>query len=467
MAKVTIIGAGSVIFSMTLVRDFCVTPGLAGTTLTLMDIDPARLQRVYQLASRYVAETQARIKLEMTTDRRQALRGSDFVINTAKVGGYSGMEAEREIAEQRGYYRGVDDPVCDYYGGFAAYHQLAFFTDVARDMEQICPDAWYLQVSNPVFEGTTLVGRESKLKVVGFCHGFNEHREIARVLGLDPSALDVQVAGFNHAIFLTRFRHRGQDAYPLLDEWIERKAEEYWQSPEYLYDPWRTQLSRAAVEMYRLYGLFPIGDAVRAVSPWWFNRDLRSRQWWYPAGGPDSEVGWTFHLHRLQRGLETMQRLYQNPEASLVREFPPEPSGEVIVPFIDAVVNSRPARLVLNVPNQGAIPGIPDDVFVEVHVTVAGPRVERERVEPLPERLMLYVLIPRWLRMERILQAFRRRDLTSLFLSLMDDHRSTSVEQVKGLMEDILSRPWNTELRAHYEAGGAPAASADGARRIA
>ncbi|WP_324716797.1 alpha-glucosidase/alpha-galactosidase [Carboxydochorda subterranea] len=453
MAKVAIVGAGSVIFSMRLVRDFCVTPGLAGTTLALMDISEERLQRIYDLASRYVAETGARLRLEKTTHRREALEGSDFVINTVKVGGYAGMEAERAIAERHGYYRGIDDPVSDYYGGFAAYHQLAFFLEVAREMEAVCPDAWYLQVANPVFEGSTLVGRESKLKVVGFCHGFNEYEEIVRALELDPAGVEVQVAGFNHAIFLTRFRYRGEDAYPLLDEWIRSKAEAYWESPAYLYEPWATQMSPAAVEMYRLYGLFPIGDTVRSVSPWWWHRDLQAKRRWFPAGGPDSEVGWTFHLNRLQRGLETIRAAAANPEVSLTREFPPAPSGEAIVPFIDAVVNDKPARLVINIPNQGAIAGIPDDVFVEVAATVRGLRIEREPVDRLPRRLLLHVLLPRWLRMERVVQAFREGDRTSLFLALMDDPRSSTPQQAEGLIEEILAAPWNARLKEHYRAG--------------
>ena len=450
MVKVSIIGAGSVIFSTRLVRDFCVTESLSGTTIALMDIDEERLEVVYELASRYVRETGAKITLEKTTDRRKALEGSHFVINTVKVGGYRGMEAEREIAERYGYYRGIDDRVCDYYGGIAAYHQLAFFLELARDVERICPEAWYLQVSNPVFEGTTLVSRETKLKVVGFCHGFNEYKDMVRVLRLDPDDVYVQVAGFNHTIFLTRFLYRGEDAYPRLDEWIEKESSEYWKSEEYLYEPWNTQMSPAAVEIYRLYGLFPIDDTVRTASPWWFHSDLRTKMKWFPAGGPDSEVGWTMHLNRLQRGLSRMYRIAQDPTISVTKEFPPAPSGEFIVPFIDAVVNDKGTRLVLNVPNQGTIAGIPDDVAVEIPVVVRRGTIEREPIERLPSRLMLYVLIPRWLRMERTLQAFKEGDRKSLVLMLMDDPRTASFEQASELIDELLRMPWNSEAEKHY-----------------
>ncbi|HEY8426518.1 MAG TPA: alpha-glucosidase/alpha-galactosidase [Limnochordales bacterium] len=450
MAKVTVIGAGSVVFSMRLIQDLCLTESLGGSTITFMDIDERRLDMVYELASRYVKETGARLTLEKTTDRKRALDGSDFVINTVKVGGYRGMESEREIAERHGYYRGIDDRVSDYYGGIAAYHQLAFFLELARDVERICPDAWYLQVSNPVFEGTTLVLRETKLKTVGFCHGFNEYREMVKVLGLDPDDVQVQVAGFNHYIFLTRFLYRGEDAYPRLDEWIEKKASEYWNSDEYLREPWNTQMSRAAVEIYRLYGLFPIGDTVRTASPWWMHTDLKTKAQWFPAGGPDSEVGWTLYLNRLHSRLNEMQRIASDPSISPTTEFPPVPSGEFIVPFIDSVVNGTERRLVINVANDGTIPGIPDDVAIEVPVVVKKGAIEKERIDPLPERLMLHVLIPRWLRMERILHAFKERDKTSLILTLTDDPRTTSFDQAARLIDELLGMPWNSEARQHY-----------------
>lgn len=450
MVKVSIIGAGSVIFSARLVRDLCLTESLSGSIITFMDINEKRLEVVHDLASRYVRETNAKLTLEKTTDRKKALEGSHFVINTAKVGGYEGMEAEREIAERYGYYRGIDDRVSDYYGGIAAYHQLAFFLELARDMERICPDAWYLQVANPVLEGTTLVSREAGLKVVGFCHGFNEYKDMIRVLRLNPDDVYVQVAGFNHTIFLTRFLYRGEHAYPLLDEWIEKESKEYWKSGEYLYEPWNAQMSPAAVEIYRLYGLFPIGDTVRSASPWWFHGNLKEKMKWFPAGGPDSEVGWTMHLNRLRRGLSQMYSIAQDPGISVTREFPPVLSEEAIVPFIDAVVNDKGTRLVLNVPNNGTITGIPDDVAIEIPVVVKRGGIEREHIGRLPSRLMLYVLIPRWLRMERTLQAFKERDRKSLILMLMDDPRTGSFEKARELIEELLRMPWNSEAEKHY-----------------
>lgn len=70
-----------------------------------------------------------------------------------------------------------------------------------KDVEKLAPNAWYMQVSNPVFESTNLALRESGLKVVGFCHGYLELFHLVRALGLDPKDIEEQVAGFNHCIF--------------------------------------------------------------------------------------------------------------------------------------------------------------------------------------------------------------------------------------------------------------------------
>lgn len=451
MAKIVVIGAGSVAFSVSLIQDFALTKGLSGSTVTFMDISEERLEMVYNLASRYIEELGMELNLEKTTSREKAIEGADFVIDTVKVDGYDFMEAEREIAEKHGYYRGIDDKVSDYYGGFSAYKQLKFFLELARDVERISPNAWFMQVSNPVFEGTNLIARETRLKVAGFCHGAQGYKDIVRVLRLNPEDVEVQVVGLNHCTWLTKFLYRGKDAYPLIDEWIEKESESYWKSDEYLHNPWNYHITPAAVEMYKLYGVFPVGDSVRSVSPWWFNTDLKTKEKWFSSGGPDSEVGWTMYLFRLREKLRMMERIAENQNIVITEQLPPKPSGEVIVPFIDAVINDRKTKLILNVPNNGVIEGLPDDVVVEVPVIVSKDGIERERIDKLPSRLMLHIMIPRWQRMEIILQAFREGDRTSLLLMLMEDHRTKSLEQAKALIEELLAQPWNASAREHYK----------------
>lgn len=454
MVKISIIGAGSVVFSGSFIRDLCLTRSLWGSTVCLMDIDKERLETVYRIATRYRDEVKADLEIKATLNRREALEEADFVICTVKVGGYDPMETERKIAEQHGYYRGIGDRVSDYYGGFAAYHQLKFFLELARDMEELCPDAWLIETANPVFEGTTLISRETKVKVVGVCHGHFGYKVIASALGLNPEEINAQMAGFNHCIWLTHFLYKGKNAYPLIDEWIEKEAPKYWRSKTYLKGaPWLTeQLSPAAVEMYRLYGLFPIGDTVRSVSPWWFHTSLKTkRRWFGPTGGFDSEIGWSLYLNSLRENLKRMIEAAKDQSIQLTSIFPPVMSGEQHIPIIDAIANDKETKLQLNVPNKGAIDGIPDDVVVEVPVIVSGRGIQPIHVGSLPKRLMLHVMIPRMLRMEQILQAFLEGDRKSLLLMLMEDHRTKSFENTKSLIDEILAQPWNFDAAKHYK----------------
>jgi len=458
MVQISVVGAGSVVFTGRLIVDLCLTRSLSNSTVVLMDIDEKRLNMMYNLAMKYAREMNTDLNIKKTMDREEALNGADFVIDTVKVGGYEPMEIERKIAENHGYYRGLGDRVSDYYGGIGAFHQLKFFLDLSRDVEEFCPDAWLLQAANPVFEGTTLVSRETKAKVIGVCHGHFSYTDIVKTLKLKQEDVKVLIAGFNHNIWLSKFLHNGKTAYPLLDQWIKKEAEQYWKSEEYLNSPpWvAEQMSPAAVDMYRIYGLFPIGDTVRSASPWWYNTDLKTKQRWYgPTGGFDSEIGWSIYLNSLKEMLEQMRVWSSDPAISLTKEYPPSFSGEQHIPLIDAIVNDKEVQLQLNIPNKGAISGIPDDVVVEVPTVVGiahGGRktVTAMHVGQLPKRLMLHVLMPRMLRMEQILQAFLEGDRKSLLLMIAEDHRTSSFEDAKMVLEEQLGQSWNSEATKHY-----------------
>ena len=169
---IAIIGAGSAVFSLGLIRDLCLTERLHGSTVRLMDIDEARLRAISRLCERYSEETGAGIETT-TTDRREALKGANFVINTALVAGYDRLRGGWEIAARHGYRFGGSLHVMHDEPFWVNAYQLRFFDEVVRDVLELCPDAWYLQVANPVLAGMTWLGRRyPEAKMVGLCHGF-------------------------------------------------------------------------------------------------------------------------------------------------------------------------------------------------------------------------------------------------------------------------------------------------------
>jgi len=451
--KVAFIGAGSAVFAMDMVRDLCLTPGLGESMVTMMDIDKERLDAVHSMATRYAAKVGSKIRFRKTAKRSEALKDSDFVIDTVLVGGHYEQETVRAVGEKHGYYRGVEavefNMVSDYFTTFGGYHQLKFFADLAQDMEDLCPKAWLIDVANPECEAGTLLTRKSKIKVVGYCHGYKEYRDICATLGIDPSKVDFQVAGFNHNIWLTRLRYHDRDCYPLIDEWIRRKAEQYWNShvPEEVFD---VQMSRAAVDMYNLFGLFPVGDTVRSGS-WKYHYDLRTKKYWYGRfGGPDSEIGWQRYLKELDASTEKVMALTHSSPSSLIREIPPNLSDEDVVQFIDSVANDKGERFVLDVRNEGLIQALSDDVAVEVPVRVDRKGIHKESIEKIPRKLVDMALIPRQVRLEMAMEAFTQGNKAILLEILHRDPRTKSDKQAKEVLEEILDLPFNQDVRKHY-----------------
>lgn len=439
--KIGVIGAGSAQFSLGLVRDLILTEGLRGSQVTFMDVDAERLELVHHLARRYVEELGVDLRFERTLEREAALRDADFVLNTAMVGGHPQEEAERRLVEERGYYRGLRP--------LHMQRQLGFMVDVARDVERLCPNAWLVQSSNPVLEGCTLMSRETGAKVVGLCHGFRGLFSVCRTLGLDPEEVSWEAPGLNHVIYLTHFRHRGEDAYPILDEWIATKAEEYWATHRPTFSD--NHLSRAAIDHYHRVGLLPIGDTPRAFTTWWYHTDLETKKRWFGhLGGFDSEIGWQQYLERLTENLATIARAVQDEATPISDALPLKHSGEIQLPLIDSLVNDVERTLQVNLPNRGAIPGLPDDLVIEQKAVVSGKGIQLIQSAGLPESLLQQIILPRWLLVERTLSAWRRHDYNLLRDIVLEDHRTISREQADAVLDAWLGLPHNQQMREWY-----------------
>jgi alpha-galactosidase len=442
--KVSVIGAGSAQFSLGLVKDLCLTPGLAGSLVSFMDIDHDRLEMIEKLARRYAGELGADLRFERTAERAASLRDADFVINTASVTSHHQQRAMREQTAKHGYY----------YGGvhLVGHSQLAFMLSVARDIERICPDAWLIQSGNPVYEGCTLMTRETGVKVCGLCHGHYGVYEIARTLGLEADQVSWQAPGLNHNIWLTHFLHGGKDAYPLLDAWIAEQGEEYWRT----HVATRThdiQMSRGTIHMYQMFGLMPIGDTPRQRQNWWYHTDIATKKRWFgePWGGPDTELARPLFVENLEKRIAEMTRIANDPRASLVEALGSEKTREQQVPIIDGLVNNNEYYAQVNIPNRGALAGVADDVVVEVPAIVNVKGIQPLRVHPLPPKIMLEMVLPEVLDMERDLLAFKTGDRSMLLWGALNSHQTRSYDQAAAVLDDLLNAPGMEEVAAHYQ----------------
>ncbi|MCC6017027.1 MAG: alpha-glucosidase/alpha-galactosidase [Desulfurococcaceae archaeon] len=499
--KIAFIGAGSAAWSSTIVKDLLINKDLKDFDIWLMDINERRLNLIYTFSKRYAEELKrSDVNIFKTLDRREAIKDADFVINSAMYGGHSYYERMREISERYGYYRGINSVEWNYvsdYHTIWGYYQFKLMMSIARDVEELAPDAWLINVANPVFELSTLVTRETKVKYIGLCHGHLGFRAAIEVLGMrlakeklgrDITALcashdiecyktilnlidfrevEVEMPGFNHVIWLTKFRYRGENAYRYIDEWIKEDAERYWDVwREFVVNPFDVELSPAVIDMYKTYGLLPIGDTCRGGT-WKYHWDLKTKQYWYgPYGGPDSEIGWGMYIAGQRRRLAELEQDVYNFSIPLVQKYPPRPSGESLVHIIDSIVNNKPkeiydlptpipgiaiqAPIYVNIPNNGVLPGIPDNVAVEIPVKVDGKGIHRKPVTPLPKKIMNYVMIPRLMRAEWAIQAFLEGGRDHLFNWLIVDVRTKSTQQVNEVIDAILKMPGNEKMAKHF-----------------
>ncbi len=445
--KVTVVGAGSVVFSLGLVKDLCLTAGLTGSMVHFMDIDEERLDVVYRLAQRYAEDLGADLQFARTLDRAKALDGADFVINTATVTHNEHfMKRRREMVAGHGYFYGRT--------GMPEYHNLQLMLDVAQDVERVAPEAWILLAGNPVFDGTTLMGRETEVKVCGLCHGHYGYRQVARAIGLDPDQVTWQAPGLNHNIWLTHFHYQGQDAYPLLDQWIAASIGQYWQANEEKGVP--AQLSPAAIHQYRMYGLFPIGDTPRRGG-WWYHTDLETRMRWYGAGGGgDTPAGRDRILKGKEEKYAQMKSAAYDAQVRPITLFGETKTTEQHIPIIDGLVNDNEYRAQVNVMNEGALPGLPDDVAVEVPAVVNRMGIQPLRVEPLPNKVMVECIYPDWLAMEQALEALLSGDKSMMLYGVLHSHQTRSYEQAVDVLEALFDIEPNEpmayieDIRDHY-----------------
>jgi len=441
--RIGVIGAGSATFSLGLVKDLCLTENLKGSEVSFMDIDAERLDAVTKMAERYTREVGSELKFEQTTDREKALKDSDFVINTAMVQSHYHQRDMREAMSKHGYYyRGVSA---------GSFYQFELMMGVVRDMERICPDAWLIQSGNPVFDGCTLMTRETGIKVCGLCHGHYGYLHICNVLGLDPDRVNFQAPGVNHCIWMTHFLHDGEDAYPLIDQWIEDQGPEYWQThvAQSTHD---IQLSRGAVHQYQMYGLFPIGDSPRSGG-WWYHTDIDAKKWWFgePWGGPDTHLARPLHVEKLEKRMAEIQEASQDESASMTAVFGTAKTREQQVPIIDALTNNVEGVFQVNVPNNGALEGVDNNVVVEVPALINKKGIQPIHVGSLPKKIMLEQLLPTILGMERGIEAYRTGDKSMLLYNALENHQTRSYKQAFMALEELLSHPGNKDLSEHFK----------------
>jgi alpha-galactosidase len=227
MTKITFIGAGSLGFTGELVRDILTFPLLEDATLSLMDINPERLEWAKTGVERLIAAGNRPAKVEATMDRAQALRGADVVLTTILAGSTEVWRHDIEIPKKYG----VDTNVGDTRGPSGIFRFLRTINpmlDIVRDMEKYCPKAILLNYTNPMAMLCGALQRQTFIPVTGLCHSVQgSAMMLAEWIGASFADVDYTCAGINHQAWYLNYTWKGEDAYPLIHKAIAEKTDIY------------------------------------------------------------------------------------------------------------------------------------------------------------------------------------------------------------------------------------------------
>jgi alpha-galactosidase len=363
--KVTFVGAGSIEFTRNVVTDLCSYPEFrASLHLALYDISAERLAHAEQLASRISAQAGAGAVVTATQDRRAALAGAGYVINEVQVGGYDATRADFDIPARYGVRQTIGDTL-GIGGIFRGLRTIPVVTALARDMQEVCPDAYLLSYSNPmamlpwaVYGGTAL------RRVFGLCHSVRDTQAfLTGLVGADPDRVRFLTAGFNHQAFVLRFEQDGRSLYPRLAKIIEDSPELH---------------RRVRVEIFRRFGYFPTESSEHSAEyvPWFMRHDDQIERFHIFVGD---------YLARSEENLRELESLRHALASDAPLDL--EPTHELASLFIHALETGTERELHVNIRNGGLISSLPDECCVEVPCVVGAGGAKPVPVGALPPQL--------------------------------------------------------------------------------
>jgi alpha-galactosidase len=223
MSRITFIGAGSTVFAKNVLGDCMFVPALNGFEFALHDIDETRLKDSEQMLLNLARKYNSTIKVKAYLDRKEALRGAKYVINAVQIGGYEPSTViDFDIPKKYGLRQTIADTI-GIGGLFRSLRTIPVMLDFAKDIEEVCPDAWLLNYTNPMASLTGAMLRHTNVKTVGLCHSVQVCTDhLFKSLEMDPTGVEEKIAGINHMAWLLEVKKNGKDLYPE----IKKRAKE-------------------------------------------------------------------------------------------------------------------------------------------------------------------------------------------------------------------------------------------------
>ena len=426
MVKICFIGAGSTIFAKNVLGDAMLTPSLQDAEIALFDIDEKRLKESeLMLQTINKNSNQNRAKIQSFSDRKEALKDANFVINAIQVGGYKPSTViDFEIPKKYGLQQTIGDTT-GIGGIFRGLRTLPVMFDIAKEMEEVCPDAWLLNYTNPMAILTMGMLKATKIKTVGLCHSVQvcvpelfEHLGIKDQYNLDE--FQWKIAGINHMAWLLEINRNGKDFYPE----IRRLASE-------IANPHKDSVRFELMKHFGYY-ITESSEHNAEYHPYFIKKN-------YPELIEQLQIPIDEYLRRCVdqiAGWETQRDEIVN-DGSLEHTR----SREYASYIMDAITTGTPTMIAGNVLNKGLITNLPEDCCVEVPCLVDKNGVQPTYVGKLPTQLAalnrtninvqeLTVEAAMTLEKDKIYQA-----------ALMDPHANAelSISEIKAMVDELIA----------------------------
>ncbi len=426
MVKIVLIGAGSHSFSKNLITDILSYPELRDGTITLMDIAEEPLNLITAFAKKLTEQQGFKTRIESTTNRREALAGANYVFTTIRVGGQQAYQADLAVTSKYELNTGTTiGPI----GVFLGTRQVPVILDICHEMEELCPDAFLIDYSNPMAIISWAIADYTRIKSIGLCHSVQGTAAmLAKFIGAPVEEVSYWVAGINHMAWFLDFRWKGQDAYPILREkFLDSRV---YSVPDAQYDG--PDIVRA--EVFKTFGYYVTeSSTIMAEFVPYFRKKNRPNLYdKFKLRGVDSKAT---IISQGERDAELRQQINEG------FKFPTKRSGEYAIQIVHAIETGIPLRINANVKNRGLITNVLEGCCVEVPCLVDKEGIHPCYVGDLPPQLAALNRTNISVQ-ELAVRGIVEKDSTKIYHSLLLDPLTSSmltIDEIRQMVDEMFA----------------------------
>lgn len=429
MPKITFMGAGSTVFARNVLGDCMCTPSLCESTIALYDIDKERLEDSYIILSAINNNVnEGRCKIEKycgVENRKDALRDADFVVNAIQVGLYDPCTIiDFEVPKKYGLRQTIADTL-GIGGIMRGLRTIPVLKDFADDMEEVCPNAWFLNYTNPMAILTGYMQRYTKIKTIGLCHSVQScTNDLFHKLGMEDK-LDGRkelIAGINHMGWLLEVQDKdGNDLYP---EIRKRAAEK--------------NANEKHEDMVRFDYIKNFGYYCTESS----EHNAEYNCFYIKSKYPELIDRYNIPLDEYPRRCINQIDSWKNQKAEILNDgkVTHERSKEYASYIMEAIITGNPYKIGGNVLNTGLIDNLPADACVEVPCLVDGRGINPCHVGKLPVQLAAMNMTNINAQLLTINAALTKKREDIYMAAMLEPHTAAelSIDEIKAMVDELI-----------------------------